>query len=323
MTALLEVEGLCVEYRNPDGSVTRPVEGVALRIQPGEIAAILGESGCGKSTTALALMRLIAPPGRIAAGRIRLRGQDLLTLDEAAMRRVRGAGISMVFQNPLTYLNPVLPIGAQIAEVLRGPGHRLPKRAAMAAARQALDDVRIADPERVMRAYPHELSGGMNQRALIAIAIVGRPALVVLDEPTTALDVTVQREITMLLRDLRDRLGMSMLFITHDFGLAADIADRVHVMYAGRVVEQAEVRAMFRAPAHPYSRALIDSVLSVRSTRARLAAIPGSVPDLRRPIPGCAFAPRCGAVLPRCGTEAPPAIPIGVAGGSARCWLHA
>jgi peptide/nickel transport system ATP-binding protein len=321
VTALLEVEGLRVEYGNPDGSVTRSVDGVSLRVQRGEIAAILGESGCGKSTTALAILRLIAPPGRIAAGSIRLQGRDLLALSETEMRRVRGAEVSMVFQNPLTYLNPVRSIGDQIAEVLRAPGHGKGKREALTLARQALEDVRIADPDRVMQAYPHELSGGMNQRVLIAIAIVGRPSLVVLDEPTTALDVTVQREITLLIRDLRDRLGMSMLFITHDFGLAADLADRVHVMYAGRVVEDGAVRDLFRAPAHPYTRALVDSVLSVRVTRHRLASIPGSVPDLRRPIPGCAFAPRCGASLPRCATEPPPVVPLNT--GSVRCWLQA
>ncbi len=316
---LLKVEDLRTRYSLPDGGAVHSVDGVSLDVAVGEIVAIVGESGCGKSTTALSILRLIRPPGRIAGGRVLFNGVDLVGLPEERMQEIRGKDIGMVFQNPVTYLNPVERVGDQIAEAAilhLGLG----RKEARAKVLEMLVQVRIPAPERVADSYPHELSGGMNQRVLIAIAMICRPALVILDEPTTALDVTIQREIINLIRDLKTRLGVSMIFITHDFGLVAELADRVYIMYAGCVVEHGSVFDVFRAPLHPYTQALLGAVLSINEYKETLVSIEGSVPDLKAPPVGCRFQSRCPHAMPKC--ESPPPLKEHRQGHAAACWLH-
>jgi peptide/nickel transport system ATP-binding protein len=318
---LLEVEGLKTHFFTRDG-VVRAVDGVSFSIQPGETLALVGESGCGKSVTSLSILRLIAsPPGRTVAGAIRFNGQDLLGLSERAMRKVRGNEISMIFQEPMTSLNPVLTIGGQIAEALvlhRG----LARAEAMARAIEMLRLVNIPEPARRAAEYPHQMSGGMRQRVMIAMALACDPKLLVADEPTTALDVTIQAQILDLMRALKDKTGAAILLITHDLGVVAEMAQRVVVMYAGRKVEEAKVDDLFERPRHPYTRGLLNSVprLGAKAGRARLAEIPGLVPSLREPIAGCAFATRCAHAMERCRSEAPP-LETTAGGHSVACWL--
>jgi len=307
--ALLDVAELRTWFFTRDG-VVRAVDGVSLRVLPGETLAIVGESGCGKSVTALSILRLIpSPPGRIVSGSIRFDGRDLLALSEAAMRDVRGNDISMIFQEPMTSLNPVLTIGRQIAETLilhQG----LDARAALAKATAMLRLVQIPEPERRLQQYPHQLSGGMRQRVMIAMALACNPKLLIADEPTTALDVTIQAQILDLMRGLKQQIDAAIVLITHDLGVVAEMAQRVVVMYAGRKVEEAPVAPLFRRPRHPYTKGLLASVprlgAALARERPRLAEIPGTVPSLREPIPGCPFEARCAFATDICRREMPP-----------------
>ncbi|KAB2920703.1 MAG: ABC transporter ATP-binding protein [Hyphomicrobiaceae bacterium] len=324
MTApLLEIDDLKTYFFTRDG-IVRAVDGVSFSVFPGETLAVVGESGCGKSVTSLSMMRLIAsPPGRIVAGEIRLAGRNLLTLSERQMRAIRGNEISMIFQEPMTSLNPVLTIGRQIAETLVLHQH-LDRSAAEARAVQMLRLVGIPEPEQRIRQYPHELSGGMRQRVMIAMALACNPKVLIADEPTTALDVTVQAQILDLMRQLKAKTGSAIVLITHDLGVVAEMAQRVVVMYAGRKVEEAPVEALFAKPRHPYTRALLGSVPRLRSSLAgnapaRLAEIPGMVPSLKEAIPGCIFAPRCAHATEHCRAEYPP-LETKAAGHSVACW---
>jgi peptide/nickel transport system ATP-binding protein len=318
--ALLEVENLQTHFRTPDG-ITRAVDGVSFAVGRGETVAIVGESGSGKSVTASSILRLIPqPPGKIA-GRILFEGEDLLALSERAMRNIRGNRISMVFQEPMTSLNPVLTIGRQIAESLR-LHRRLGRKALAERAVEMLSLVGIAEPHRRAAEYPHQLSGGMRQRVMIAIAIACNPQLLIADEPTTALDVTIQAQILDLMADLKRRVGAAIIIITHDLGVVAEIAERVIVMYAGRKVEEAKVEDMFRMPRHPYAQGLLAAVprlgSSLGAAYARLAEIPGTVPSLKQRIDGCVFASRCSQARDVC-REVAPALEEKAAGHFAAC----
>jgi peptide/nickel transport system ATP-binding protein len=311
--ALLEVDDLTTHFFTRDG-VVRAVDGVSFVVMSGEVLAIVGESGCGKSVTSLSIMRLIAsPPGRTVRGRVMFEGRDLLALPEPEMRKIRGNAISMIFQEPMTSLNPVLTIGRQIAEALvlhRG----MSSEQALARSIELLREVRIPAPERRAAQYPHQLSGGMRQRVMIAMALACEPRLLIADEPTTALDVTIQAQILDLMRELKQKTGAAIVLITHDLGVVAEMAERVVVMYAGRKVEEAPVAELFAHPRHPYTRGLLDSIPKLRARenanengrRRRLAEIAGTVPSLSEPIVGCAFAPRCGFATGRCRIESPP-----------------
>jgi peptide/nickel transport system ATP-binding protein len=306
---LLAVEDLKTHFYTRDGMV-RAVDGVSYTVNAGETLAVVGESGCGKSVTALSILRLVpSPPGRIVGGAIRFQGVDLLTLSEAEMRAIRGNKISMIFQEPMTSLNPVLTVSYQIAETLR-LHHGLDARSAARRAVEMLRLVHMPEPERRARQYPHQLSGGMRQRVMIAMALACNPKLLIADEPTTALDVTIQAQILDLMRELKAKIGAAIVLITHDLGVVAEMAQRVVVMYAGRKVEEAPVRALFGRPHHPYTMGLLASVPRLGAARGRqaperLVEIPGTVPLLRDPIVGCAFAPRCGFVTARCHRETP------------------
>ena len=306
--ALLEVENLQTHFGTIDG-VVRAVEGLSFQIEAGETVAIVGESGCGKSVTSMSILRLIAePPGRIA-GKIRFQGRDLLALSEPEMRQIRGNDISMIFQEPMTSLNPVLTVGRQIGETLE-LHQGLNRQQAEARAVEMLTLVGISAPSRRVREYPHQLSGGMRQRVMIAMALACNPKLLIADEPTTALDVTIQAQILDLMRDLKTRLGRAILLISHDLGVVAEMAQRVVVMYAGRKVEEAAVRDIFADPRHPYTRGLIGAVPKLGSSlveggRTKLAEIPGLVPSLHKPIVGCAFASRCALATDFCRVVAP------------------
>jgi peptide/nickel transport system ATP-binding protein len=290
--------------------VVRAVDGVSFSVHPGETVAMVGESGCGKSVTSLSILRLIAsPPGRTVAGRIAFEGRDLLALREGEMRKVRGNEISMIFQEPMTSLNPVLTIGRQIAETLIA--HRgMSRTDALARTVEMLQLVNIPEPVARTGQYPHQLSGGMRQRVMIAMALACNPKLLIADEPTTALDVTIQAQILDLMRELKARTGAAILLITHDLGVVAEMAQRVFVMYAGRKVEEAPVRALFARPRHPYTQGLLASIprlgAAAATARRRLAEIPGVVPSLREEIPGCVFAARCVYAQERCRREYPP-----------------
>ena len=310
MTApVLEIRDLVTEFRTDHG-VVRAVDGVSFEIESRGTLGVVGESGSGKSVTALSVMRLIAtPPGRIASGHVRYAGKDLLALAPAEMRAIRGNRIAMIFQEPMTSLNPVMRIGDQITEVLRL--HReMTSKETWAKAVEMLRLVRIPEPERRAQEYPHQLSGGMRQRAMIAMALACRPALLIADEPTTALDVTIQAQILALIVDLQKTLGTGLILITHDLGVVAQTAQRVIVMYAGKKVEEATVEDLFANPRHPYTRGLMASMPAVISfgakTDARLTEIPGMVPSLTNLPPGCAFAPRCSLAIDRCRAEYPP-----------------
>jgi peptide/nickel transport system ATP-binding protein/oligopeptide transport system ATP-binding protein len=314
---LLEVRGLVAEFRTRGGAF-RAVDGVDLTLARGETLGLVGESGCGKSVTSLSIMRLIPdPPGRIA-GSIRLAGEDLLAKSEEEMRRVRGGRIAMIFQEPMTSLNPVHTVGAQIVEAIRL--HRpLDAGSARARALEMLRLVRIPDAERRLGEYPHELSGGMRQRVMIAMALACDPEILIADEPTTALDVTIQAQILELMRDLRDRTGAAILLITHDLGVVAELAQRVMVMYAGRAVEEADVATLFADPQHPYTIGLLGSIPQLAARGERLDAIEGAVPDPRAPPAGCRFHPRCPFADARCRAEAPPLAAF-APGHRVACW---
>jgi oligopeptide/dipeptide ABC transporter ATP-binding protein len=316
---LISVAHLTTVFDTPNGPVTA-VDDVSFEIREGETLGLVGESGCGKSVTALALMGLIQPPGRIAGGSILFKNRDLLKLSEPEMRKVRGAGISLIFQEPMTALNPVFTIGDQIAETL-AVHKRATRREAIGVAVELLEKVRIPDARTRIHDYAHQLSGGMRQRVLIAMALACRPSLVIADEPTTALDVTIQAQILDLLREMKASFNLSLLLITHDLGVVAETADRVAVMYAGRIVEQGPVRTIFRQPQHPYTRGLLASMPGGAPGR-RLRAIDGNVPTLGELPRGCAFNPRCPERFEPCTLEPPPDYPAGP-DHTAKCYLHA
>jgi peptide/nickel transport system ATP-binding protein len=305
---LLEIRGLKTHFATDDG-VVHAVDGVDLSIGPGETLGVVGESGCGKSVTALSVLKLIPmPPGKIAGGRILWRGRDLVPLGPREMQKIRSKEIAIVFQEPMTALNPVYTVGHQIAEVIR-LHEGLPRRAALEKAVEMLRLVHIPDPERRVRDYPHQFSGGMRQRIMIAMAISCNPALLIADEPTTALDVTIQAQILDLLAEMKSRLGMAVMLITHAMGVVAGTAQRVVVMYAGKVVEVARVGELFSGPRHPYTQALIRSIPRIDTAakhKARLEAIAGAVPSPIDPMPGCHFAPRCPFARAACLEAAPP-----------------
>jgi len=326
---LLDVSGLSVRFRTEEG-IVRAVDDISFHVDEGETLGLVGESGCGKSVTALSLLRLPPPPGRIVAGRIVYRGTDLMGLPEREVRRFRGRAIALIFQEPMTALNPVYTVGYQIAEGLRVHG-MMKKKEALDEAARLMDLVRIPDARARLRDYPHQMSGGMRQRVLIAMALACRPALLVADEPTTSLDVTIQAEILDLLRRLKEEFRLSVILISHNLGVIAEMADRVAVMYAGRIVEQAPVRDLFASPAHPYTAGLLRSVprLGDRAQgadgrRTRLAGIDGNVPDLQRLPPGCAFHPRCPDRMDDCPRSVPPLLPLRQAESSrsVACFLH-
>jgi len=302
--ALLEIEKLQTHFRTPEG-VVRAVNGLSFSIDNGETVALVGESGSGKSVTSLSILRLLPePPARIR-GSIRFLGRELLSLSEAEMRRLRGGDIGMIFQEPMTALNPVLTVGTQIVETIR-LHQGLSKREALERAEQMVAMVGIPEPRRRLNEYPYQFSGGMRQRAMIAIALACNPKLLIADEPTTALDVTVQAQILDLMRDLKARLGSAILLITHDLAIVAEMAERVVVMYAGRNVEEAPVGKLFKNPLHPYTRGLLGAIPRLGAGRKRrLAEIEGQVPSLREPIIGCAFAPRCPLATELCRRAAP------------------
>ena len=316
--ALLSVQGLTTVFDVPGRPVVA-VNDVSFDIHKGETLGLVGESGSGKSVTAFSLVRLLQPPGRIADGRILFRGRDLVTLPESDIREVRGAGIGLIFQEPMAALNPVMRVGAQIAEGLRVHG-LAGKEEARQRAIELLRAVRITDPERRVDDYPHQLSGGMRQRVMIAVALACGPPLVIADEPTTALDVTVQAQILELLRDMKRQFDLALLLITHDLGVIAETADRVAVMYAGRIVEQGLVRQIFNQPLHPYTQGLLASIPGEEVGR-RLRAIEGVVPNLADLPPGCTFAPRCPHRMDVCAT-AVPALTGTDSAHSVRCYLH-
>ena len=319
---LLEVDDLKTYFYTRDG-IVRAVDGVSFTVYPGETLAVVGESGCGKSVTSLSILRLIAaPPGKIVNGRLMFQGRDLLGLTEDEMRKVRGNEISMIFQEPMTSLNPVLTIGRQIAEALvlhRG----MKRKAALERAVEMLTLVNIPEAARRIEQYPHQLSGGMRQRVMIAMALACNPRLLIADEPTTALDVTIQAQILDLMRGLKEKTGAAIVLITHDLGVVAEMAQRVVVMYAGRKVEEAAVDDLFAHPRHPYTEGLLKSIPRLEHAQAaahlRLAEIPGMVPSLKDEVAGCLFAPRCGYATERCRREYP-SLEEKAPGHFAACW---
>ncbi len=320
---LLEVRGLKTYFYTEDG-VVKAVDGVDFDVRKGEIVAIVGESGCGKSVTSLSIMRLVGIPGKIVDGEIIFKGENLLDLPDSEMRRIRGDRISMIFQQPTSCLNPVFRVGEQISEVLEI--HRgMDKKEGRERAIELLRIVGIPEPEKRIDAFPHELSGGMAQRVMIAMALACEPELLIADEPTTALDVTIQAQILDLMRGLQEKFGSSIILITHDMGVVAEMAARVSVMYAGRVVEQADVNTIFEKPLHPYTNGLLASIPVMGVVKERLDTIPGSVPNLINLPPGCKFAPRCRARMEHnlqiCTEKEPDLIEV-EPGHRVRCWLY-
>ena len=308
--SLLSIENLTVAFRSQSSEATA-IEDISLILAPGEILGVVGESGSGKSVTALSIMGLLPEPAaRVVSGRVVFEGQTLTGLSEHRLRRIRGPGIGMIFQEPMTSLNPVFSIGEQITETLAAHGERnAAKRRDLAV--EMLERVGIPSAARRLDDYPHQLSGGQRQRVMIAMALACRPRLLIADEPTTALDVTIQAGILDLLLDLRDQLGMAVLMITHNMGVIAEVADRVAVMYAGRIVEQSPVDQIFADPAHPYTKALLGCVPTLDDNRPRLAAISGHLPDPSQRPPGCRFAPRCASQVEACHAAIPPLIALG------------
>ncbi len=322
-TPLLEIKDLKTYFYTEDG-IVRAVDGVNFEVYPGEVVGLVGESGCGKSVTSLSIMRLIAKPGKVEQGEILLDGENLLDLSEKEMTQVRGNRISMIFQQPQTALNPVFKVGDQIAEVLH-IHQNFGKEAGYKRAIEMLKLVGIPDPERRVDAYPHELSGGMAQRVMIAMALACLPELLIADEPTTALDVTIQAQILDLMRKLRQDMGTSVILITHDLGVVAEMCERVAVMYAGEIVEQAEVDPLFERSLHPYTVGLIGSIPILGEIKDRLDVIPGSVPNLVNLPPGCRFAPRCQARIKYGLTicaESKPDLIEARDNHYVRCWLY-
>jgi len=309
---ILEVKNLSTQFFTRAGTI-KAVDDVSFSIKRGSTLALVGESGSGKSVTSLSIMRLVAPPGKTVAGEIIFDGCDLLKLDDEQMRRTRGSEIAMIFQDPMTSLNPVYTVGSQIAEAIE-LHERLPRKAAWSKAVEMMKRVKIPDAERRVEDYPHQLSGGMRQRVMIAMALSCGPKLLIADEPTTALDVTIQAEILELLKTLREDFELSMLLITHDLGVVAQTADRVAVMYAGQIAEEAPLREVFYNPRHPYTEGLLRSVPKLTEegiARRRLETIEGSVPNLLRLPEGCRFAPRCAYVIDQCTQQEIPLLPVG------------
>ncbi len=320
---LLKVTNLKTYFFTEDG-IVKAVDGVDFEVYPGEVLGLVGESGCGKTVTSFSIMRLIGQPGKIVEGEINFEGNNLLKFTDQEMTHVRGNDISMIFQQPQSSLNPVFRIGDQITEIL-AVHQSVDKKEGQAYAIELLKMVGISEPERRMNCFPHELSGGMAQRVMIAIALACEPVLLIADEPTTALDVTIQAQILDLIRDLRTKVGASVILITHDLGVIAEMADRVAVMYAGEIVEQASVERLFASPYHPYTIGLIASIPVMGEVRDRLEVIPGSVPNLVNLPPGCRFAPRCTARIENNLTiclEKRPILSIVGKGHKARCWLY-
>ena len=316
MTApVLEVSRLTTRFDTPHGSITA-VDGVSFAVRRGETLGLVGESGSGKSVTAMSILRLVAPPGRIEAGSVRLDGTDLLTLDQEQMRRRRGTEIGMVFQNPMTALNPVFSIGWQMREALRAHDH---PGDADATIEQALTAVGMPDAARQAASFPHQMSGGMRQRVVIAMSMLHRPQLLIADEPTTALDVTIQAQVLGLMKRLTRERGTALLLITHNMGVIARMCDRVAVMYAGEIVEEAPVDALFSQPRHPYTQGLLRSMPRADQQRGKLASLGGSPPDMTRPLKGCRFRARCD--MARAGCEIHPDLLALAPGHSARCWV--
>ena len=317
-SALLEVRQLRTSFQGEQGEV-RAVDGVSLRLERGRTLGIVGESGCGKSVTALSIMGLVPSPGRIAGGEVRFDGVDLLKVTAAQLRDLRGDQLSMIFQEPMTSLNPAFPVGDQIAETL--VRHRnLGRQEADAQAIEMLRRVRIPSPETRARDYPHQLSGGMRQRVMIAMALACNPKLLIADEPTTALDVTIQAQILDLMRALSEELGTAIILITHDLGVIAELADDVIVMYAGQVVERCSVERLFAEPQHPYTIGLLGSIPRLHLERERLDAIEGFVPDAAALPAGCRFHPRCPFAVDKCRQEVPPLLEVAKE-HQAACWL--
>jgi peptide/nickel transport system ATP-binding protein len=320
---ILNIKGLKTYFFTEEG-IVRAVDGVDLRVQRGEVLGIVGESGCGKSVTSLSIMRLVSQPGRIVSGEINFDGEDLVQAPESRMRQIRGNSISMIFQQPQSCLNPVFRVGDQLAEVLL-IHEDISKEEAADRAVDMLSMVGIPEPESRARSFPHELSGGMAQRVMIAMALSCLPQMLIADEPTTALDVTIQAQILDLMRNLREQTNTAIILITHDLGVVAEMCDRVNVMYAGRIVEEAEVRALFQNPKHPYTEALIGSTPVLGQAGKELTTIPGSVPNLIDLPPGCKFAPRCKAriehELEKC-TEEEPELKQVAPNHWVRCWLY-
>jgi len=321
MTSVLEVRGLKTYFYTSQG-VVKAVDGVSYSVSEGETVALVGESGCGKTVSALSVMRLVAAPaGRIVDGQILFKGQDLLKLDEESMRRHRGREIAMVFQEPMTSLNPVLSIGRQLTEGLE-IHLGMTARQALRRSVELLAMVGIPDSERRLAQYPHQFSGGMRQRMMIAMALSCGPSLIMADEPTTALDVTIQAQILELIKDLSRRLGVALVIITHNLGVVARYADRVNVMYAGKMIEQGTAREVYASPRHPYTLGLLRSVPRLDEPRkSKLVPIDGQPPDLTRLPAGCAFAPRCVYKIDRCTREVPPLEPVGATGHLSACWV--
>ncbi len=298
---MLRVENLVTRFHTYDG-VVRALEGVSFEVREGEIFGLVGETGCGKSVTTYSTLRLLPSTGRVHSGRITLAGESLLDASESRMREVRGGEIAMIFQDPLSALNPVMRIGDQIAESVWLHDDLPDAEAVAARVEEVLGEVRMPDPAGAARAFPHELSGGMQQRVMIAMALAGRPKMLIADEPTTALDVTIQSQVLQLLRQLKQEVGLTVLLITHDLGVVAELCDRVAVMYAGTIVETAPVAELFGNPRHPYTQGLLAALPGASDT---LAPIPGRVPDLLNPPSGCRFHPRCPLAVDRCRAEAP------------------
>lgn len=319
MAHLLEVKNLQTHFLI-EGKALPAVDGVSFYLDKGETLGLVGESGCGKSMTAFSMMRLVPSPGKVVGGEVLFEDADLLKLPVEAMRKIRGRRVGMIFQEPLSSLNPVQTIGKQIGEVLEIHG-LVEKKQIKAKVIEALAKVGFPDPQRHYGVYPHEISGGMRQRAMIAMALIGGPQLLIADEPTTALDVTIQAQILELLQSLRDEFGLSVLLITHNLGIVAEVAQRVLVMYAGRVVETARVAELFGEPLHPYTQGLLASVPTINNENKILYAIPGVVPELTNFPTGCRFHPRCERAMPRCQTEAPPLRTMGEDRAVA-CWLY-
>ena len=316
---LLEVSHLSTSFFSDQGEI-RAVEDVSFSVQPGQTVALVGESGCGKSVTALSIMQLVDFPGKVVDGQVMFKGADLLTLPGKEIRRIRGNQIGMVFQEPMTSLNPVFTIGDQIGEVLE-IHTTLTKHEIRQEVIRLLEKVQIPAPDRRIDQYPHEMSGGMKQRVMIAMALACRPDLLIADEPTTALDVTIQAQILELLKELQREMGMAILLITHNLGVVAQFAQDVIVMYASRIVERASVPQLFAAPSHPYTRALLRSLPKPGAREARLESIPGTVPSPLMYCRGCHFSTRCPDVLARCPDEEPPLVTI-EPGHESVCWLH-
>ena len=317
---LLEVDGLSTHYITARGTrVTRAVQDVSFSLDAGETLGIVGESGSGKTTLALTLLRLLPPGARIVGGAIRFEGEDLVPKSEQEMRHIRGKRMAMILQDPMASLNPLFTIGDQVSEPIRVHEHTT-RRSARDRARGLLAAVRIAAPAQRVREYPHQLSGGMRQRIVGAIAISCEPRLLIADEPTTSLDVTIQAQYLALLRELQRAHGLALIFITHNLGIVAKMCDAVAVMYAGRLVESGSVRQIFNSPAHPYTKALIESIPRLGDATARLTAIDGQPPDPSALPSGCAFHPRCPKAMEQCRAEAPPAVTV-APGQIAACWL--